>query len=94
MRIISRRRLREFWTVHPKAEKPLEVWYKIARVRHWTSLVEVRQDFRHADPVGPLTVFNIGGNDFRLLTQVVYRIGVIYIKGVVTHSEYDKLKLR
>lgn len=56
--------------------------------------MEVRQDFRHADPVGPLTVFNIGGNDFRLLTQVVYRIGVIYIKGVVTHSEYDKLKLR
>ena len=65
-------------------------WYQIARVRKWRSLVEVRRDFSHADLVGDWTVFNIGGNDFRLVVDIWYPGQVVYVKAVLTHAEYDK----
>jgi len=68
----------------------LLAWYQIARVRKWRSLVEVRRDFSHADLVGDWTVFNIGGNDFRLVVDIWYPGQVVYVKAVLTHAEYDK----
>jgi len=90
LRVISKRRLKEFWVRHPQAETPLLAWYQIARVRTWRSLVEVRRDFAHADLVGDWTVFNIGGNDFRLVVDIWYSGQVVYVKAVMTHEEYDK----
>jgi mRNA interferase HigB len=54
------------------------------------NLSEVRQTFRHADVVGDKTVFNIKGNDYRLIVHIRYDLGIIYIKDLLTHAEYDR----
>ena len=92
MRIISRKALREFWEVHPDAEHPLEDWFRITKHAQWANLAETRSDFPHADPVGDCTVFNIGGNKFRLVVKIRYNRQRVYITRVLTHKEYDKEK--
>lgn len=90
MHIISMRRLREFWELHPNAERPLRAWF--VRVEHvqWRNFAEVRGDFPSADQVGRLTVFNISGNHFRLIVRIEYEQQKVYIRSVLTHSEYDQ----
>ena len=90
MRIISRRKLREFWETHPDAKEPLLYWYRVTEKASWQNLAEVRQDFPHADPVGECTVFNIKGNSYRLITVIKYRTWTVYTLHVLTHREYDK----
>ena len=65
-------------------------WYTIAKHARWQSLAEVRDDFPHADVVGVLTVFNVGGNKYRLITAIKYRWQVVYVRHVLTHTEYSK----
>lgn len=89
MRIISKRKLREFWERYPSAEEPLLRWYKFALAADWQSLPETRRDFPHADSVGTCTVFNIGGNKYRLIAYIVYPIRYVYVLHVLTHAEYD-----
>ncbi len=90
MHIISKRPLREFWENHPDARQPLEDWWKITDHADWKNLAETRADFPHADPVGSCTVFNIGGNKYRLITKINYRSKIVYVRSVLTHSEYDR----
>ena len=80
MRVISKKRLREFWEKHPDSQAPLEEWYKLTRKAAWPNLAEVRATFRHADPVGTCTVFNIKGNDYRLITKIDYGYQKVFIK--------------
>lgn len=89
LHVISRKTLREFWQKHPQAKAPLEQWYKVAKRAKWKNLAEVKLSFPYADLVGECTVFNIKGNDYRLITKIVYRVQRIYIRFVLTHSEYD-----
>ncbi len=88
--VISRRRLREFWERHPQAEVPLRAWFQVASRAEWQHVVDVRRDFPHADAVGRWTVFNIGGNDFRLVAEIVYATHKVFIRFVGTHQEYDR----
>jgi len=74
----------------PDAQQPLEGWWKITQHAHWNNLAETRADFPHADPVGACTVFNIGGNKYRLITKINYRSQVVYIRCVLTHPEYSR----
>jgi len=90
MRIISKKRLAEFWATHPDAKEPLLAWHQITKKASWNNLAEARQDFRHADPVGTCTVFNIKGNDYRLITKIFYARKRVLIRFVLTHKEYDK----
>jgi mRNA interferase HigB len=90
LHIISKKSLRGFWAKHPDAQQPLEDWWKIARHASWQNLAETRRDFPHADPVGACTVFNIGGNKYRLITKLNYRSQIAYIRFVLTHPEYDR----
>ena len=92
MRVISKRKLREFGEKHPDAKEPLLDWYNVARKASWRNLAEVRESFRHADPVGDCTVFNIKGNDYRLITTIKYRVQRLYVLHVLTHKDYDKEK--
>jgi len=92
VRIISKRRLREFWEKHPDARARLEDWYAITRKTNWRHLADVRATFRHADPVGTCTVFNIKGNQYRLITRISYTRQRVYVRSVLTHAEYDKGK--
>ncbi|MBS1788088.1 MAG: type II toxin-antitoxin system HigB family toxin [Acidobacteria bacterium] len=92
MRIISRKALRGFWELYPDAEQPLEDWFRITKHAFWLNLAQTRRDFPHADSVGDCTVFNIGGNKYRLITKIRYNKQRVYITHVLTHKEYDKEK--
>ncbi|HTZ97534.1 MAG TPA: type II toxin-antitoxin system HigB family toxin [Terriglobales bacterium] len=92
MHVISRKRLREAVGRHPELEAPLDVWYRIAKGAEWSSLVDVRKTFASADAVERWTIFNVKGNDFRLITEINYRWQRIYIRHVLTHAEYDREK--
>ena len=92
MHIISKPRLREFWLQNSDAEIPLLNWYKQSKKAQWKNLTETREMFSHADAVGECTVFNIGGNKYRLITKINYKAKIIYIRFVLTHFEYDKDK--
>lgn len=95
MRVISIVRLREFWQAgHADAEAPLRAWYRVAERAGWRNLQDVRREFATADGVevrgDVLTVFNIGGNKYRLITRIRYDWGLINVRAVLTHTEYDK----
>lgn len=90
MHIITRKRLNDFADNHPDSGSSLEHWYKMMKKRNFSSFTELRTVFPHADQVGPLTVFNIGGNKARLITAIHYNRRKVYIRAVLTHQEYDK----
>jgi mRNA interferase HigB len=75
---------------HGDLAGPLDVWYRIAKPAGWTSLEDARQDFPSADGVGEYTVFNIKGNEYRLISIIFYRTRKLSIRDVITHAEYDK----
>lgn len=90
VRIISRRPLREFQATHAAAVAPVERWYRIALHAAWSNLSAVRRDFPHADQVGDLTIFNIHGNHYRLITRINYSKQKVYVVEVLKHAEYDR----
>jgi mRNA interferase HigB len=90
MHVITPVRLKEFWEKHPNAETSLRLWYKLTSLAQWQNFVELRQIFPSADQVENLTVFNIGGNNYRLITLVDYEYKKVFIRHVLTHGEYDK----
>ncbi len=92
MRVIARRTLREFWVVHPSAEQPLKAWFSEATAGSWDSPQSIKDRYRHASFVDDnRVVFNIGGNKFRLITHVNYEFGIVYIKYVGTHADYNRV---
>ena len=95
MRVISIKRLREFWRRHADAEEPLRNWYKTVLCAEWKSLQDARSTYPHSDGVQTaggqtLTVFNISGNNYRLITRIRYDYQLVNIRVVLTHAEYDK----
>lgn len=92
MHIISRKRLLYAFQVYPNLEIPLDNWYRVAKSSSWSDINEVRQVYPSADAVGNFTVFNIKGNDYRLIVDIVYTTQRIYIKYILTHAEYNKDK--
>ncbi len=70
--------------------RPSIVWFRIAKKARWQSLDEVRLSLPSADGVEKYTVFNIKGNRYRLITEINYRTGRIFVREVLTHAEYDR----
>lgn len=89
MNVISYKKLREFMRAHPDAESALTAWYKTAKKANWQNLAEVKQVYPSADLVDRYTVFNIRGNNYRLIVRIVYRSQTLFIAHVLTHEEYD-----
>jgi mRNA interferase HigB len=92
MRIITRKRLQTFWEKHPNAKTSLMLWITRITDAKSQNLVELRQIFPSADLVGNFTVFNIGGNNYRLIGYIDYTAQIVFIRSVLTHAEYDKEK--
>ena len=88
--VISRTRLLEAALVHGDLGAALDTWYRIAKKEKWRSLEDVRRVLPTADGVGRYTVFNIKGNNFRLIAEIDYEFGRLYIRHVLTHASYDK----
>jgi len=92
MRIIALKALRDFWERHPQAEVPLRAWHAIASRAHWRSPADVKAAYRSASFLrGNRVVFNIKGNEFRLVVAVHYNRGLIFVRFVGTHQQYDRI---
>ena len=92
MRIISRKTIREFWEKHPDVEHALEAWYHDAKRVVWKTPVDIKSVYRNASFVGNnRVVFNIKGNKYRLIVMVAYKPGIVFIRFVGTHAEYNKI---
>ena len=76
--------------MHGDLSAPLDVWYRIVKKAEWRSLDDVRRVFPSADGVDRYTVFNIKGNSFRLIAEINYRTGRLFIRHVLTHAEFDR----
>ncbi len=88
--MITKRAILRFGKKHPDAWAPLLNWYRIARRAKWRNLADVRVDFAHADVVGRRTVFNIHGNDYRLIARVNYQTKKVFILDILSHTDYNK----
>lgn len=90
MHVISRKKLKEAAARQADLEGPLDAWFRITKKASWRSLADVRKTFSNADAVGKWTIFNIKGNQYRLITEINYVARRIYIRHVLTHAEYDR----
>lgn len=90
MHVISRKRLLEAAAEHVDLGEPLDVWYRVAKRAEWKNLMDMKRLFPSAEAVERFTVFNIKGNAYRLITEINYQTGRIFLRCVLTHAEYSK----
>ena len=90
MRVISHKAIVDAARRHPDAGAALDNWYRITRKASWRHLADARKDFGHADVVGRLAVFNLKGNDYRLVARINYVTQKVFVRGVWTHAEHSK----
>ena len=92
MRIIALKTLRLFWEQHPDAQQALQAWYRDAKRATWKTPADLRNVYRNASIVGNnRVVFNIRGNQYCLVVAVNYTSGIIYIRFIGMHQDYDKI---
>lgn len=90
MRIIAISHLKAFWEQYPDAEQPLLAWIDEARQAEWQSPADIKERYRTASILkNRRVVFNIKGNDYRLIVAIAYKLQIVYVKFVGTHKEYD-----
>ena len=92
MRVIAKSTLRKFWEWHPDAEQPLLAWFREVRQADWDMPAKVKARYRSASIVaGNRVVFNIKGDDYRLVVKINYGYRMVYVRFVGTHAEYDAM---
>lgn len=92
MRVIALKHLKDFWAKYPDAEQPLKSWLDEAKNAEWTTSHDIKARYANASILkNRRVVFNIKGNDHRLIVAVAYRFGAIYIKFIGTHKQYDEI---
>ena len=90
MRVIAVSTLRAFWERYPDAEQPLKAWYEEATSAGWSKPADIKAQYRSASVLkNRRVVFNIKGNDYRLIVATAYKLQIVYVKFVGTHKEYD-----
>jgi mRNA interferase HigB len=92
MRIIAVSYLRRFWENHLNAEQPLKSWVDEVKNANWSQPADVKEHYGNASILkNRRVVFNIKGNDYRLVVAVAYRDKAVYVKFIGTHREYDEI---
>ncbi len=92
MRVIAVTTLRSFWEKHPDAEQPLKAWYEEVMNATWAQPADIKAMYRHASVLkNRRVVFNIKGNDYRLIVAVAYKLQIVYVKFIGTHKDYDRV---
>lgn len=92
MRIVAITTLQAFWAKHPDAKVPLQAWYALASRAKWKSPADIKEAYRNASFIAnERVVFNIKGNDYRLVVLVRYGQGLMFIRFVGTHAQYNKI---
>jgi len=92
MRIISNKALQDFADLHPQATAPLQEWRGKMRDASVKSYAELKNIFNSVDKVGHYFVFNITGNNYRLIAAIHFNTQTLYIRSIMTHKEYDQWK--
>ena len=90
MRIVSRKAIREATARHSQWGASLNAWYKIAKNADRKNFAEVRNSWRNSDVVGRFVVFDISHNKCRLIATIKYRWGMVFIRRILGHAEYDE----
>ncbi|MDP2365727.1 MAG: type II toxin-antitoxin system HigB family toxin [Ignavibacteria bacterium] len=92
MRIIAIKRLKDFWNKHPDSEQPLRAWYSEVSKADWKNPSDIIKVYRTASVLlNNRVVFNIKGNDYRLIVAINYTYRIVYIRFIGAHKEYDKI---
>src|SRR3972149_1912645 len=92
MHVISIKTLREYWQARPDSEEPLKAWKAEAEKASWKAPGDIKKRYRSADFLkGNRVVFNIKGNEYRLVVKIHYNTGTVFIRFIGTHAEYDKI---
>jgi mRNA interferase HigB len=92
MRVISRKKLKEFWEKHPDARQSLQAWYADVKHADWKTPTAIKNIYNNVSLLANnRVVFNIKGNKYRLVVAVQYKYRIIYIRFIGTHREYDKI---
>lgn len=92
MRVLARKTLRDCWTKHSDSEEALKAWFFEAKHAQWQSPVDIKKKYPHASILNDnRVVFNIKGNNYRLVVKINYDYGQVFIRFVGTHAEYDKI---
>ena len=90
MKLISNKALREFAALHPQAGQPLQDFRRLMEQGTYASFAQLKATFASVDKVGERYVFNIGGNKYRLIASIAFQAGLVWVKAVLTHEQYDK----
>ena len=94
MRVISRKALSDFWSLHCEAEAPLRAWFNAVSKGSFRNLAELKTTFNSVDYVSAgrrgLFVFNVGGNKYRLVAAIHFNTQMLFIRHVLRHAEYDR----
>jgi mRNA interferase HigB len=92
VRVFAKRTLKEFWIDHPDSEQQLKSWYDQALKGDWPTPNYIVSEFPNARQIGKdRVIFNIKGNFYRLIVRINYKYGMVYIRFIGTHGEYDKI---
>ena len=92
MRVIARKTLRDFWEKHPDSEQQLKAWYQEAESAKWKGPYDIKREFPSASVLEDnRVVFNIKGNHYRLIVRINYSYGMLWIRFIGTHAQYDKI---
>lgn len=92
MRIIAYIKIKEFITTHANSNIPLNEWYNKSEEADWHSLKDIKKTFNSVDYVGNKRyVFNIGGNNYRIVAMIFFEVGQVYIRFIGTHKDYEKI---
>ena len=93
MRIVSFRKIREFFEEDPNSKVALQDWYKRASKAQWDNFSDIKKTFNSVDSVGNSRfVFNVKGNHYRIVAQILFTLKRIYIRWVGNHKNYDNIK--
>lgn len=92
MRVLSKKILREFWELYPDAENQIKSWYEETLKGDWTNPNFVKDEFPNSRLIAnDRVIFNIKGNQYRLVVRVNYKYKMVYVRFIGTHEEYDKI---
>lgn len=96
MRIITETKLRDFWLDSDPSEgirrqKAMREWISVVKRAEWSGFIDIRATFNHCDTYCNCTIFDVGGNKYRIIAKVAFGIKVVFIRYVFTHREYDEI---
>jgi mRNA interferase HigB len=95
MRVIAKSKIIDYYTENPDAETALEDWYQKAKQAEWNNFADMKKTFNSVDNVGNQHyVFNIKGNNYRLIVVIKFTIRTILIRFIGTHADYDKIDVK